>query len=179
MTLLHFRPFYAFLENEKELAKKGWETVSSGTEYTLKETIEYDGFSFQCNATIDRVIERDAKESDAKESDGEKSGGEKPREFCIIDYKSGKELPDEKRAVQLPLYAAAYQKKSGLTPAAGIYFHINEKKTEVKPAGAKKEQTNEQKGIHQVRSERAGGRRGRMHDGVRVARDHEEDVRGA
>lgn len=123
----HFRPFYAFLENEAELAKDGWETSSSGTEYKLKETIEYDGFSFQCNATIDRVIERDAKESDAEKSDWEKSGGEKPREFCIIDYKSGKDLPDEKRAVQLPLYAAAYQKKSGLTPASGTYFHINEK----------------------------------------------------
>ena len=80
-------------------------------------TIEYDGFSFQCNATIDRVIERDVEGSD----------GEKPREFCIIDYKSGKDMPDEKRAVQLPLYAVAYQKKSGLTPAAGTYFHINEK----------------------------------------------------
>ena len=136
----HFRPFYAFLENEAELAKERWETTSSRTEYKLKETIEYDGFSFQCNATIDRVIERDAKESDAEKSDGEKSSGEKPREFCIIDYKSGKDLPDEKRAVQLPLYAAAYQKKSGLTPAAGTYFHINEKKTEVKPAGAKKEE---------------------------------------
>ena len=113
----HYRPLYAFLKHEAELARDGWEAWKSRTEYDVNGVVEKDGFSFRYSGKIDRVVERDAKGSDGK-----------VREFRIIDYKTGTPPKDDGTAVQLPLYAAAYSRASGGSPDDGYYYQIGVKK---------------------------------------------------